>query len=578
MTEAGADAVLQQARGWADADCDADDRREILHLLQNATGGDREALLTLLDRFRGPLRFGTAGLRGPIVAGQTGMNRAVVRRTTFGLVRYVLDTVPEAAERGLVVGYDARRRSDVFARDVCGVAAAMGLRVHRLSGRTPTPLVAFAVPVLGAAAGVMVTASHNPPDDNGYKVFSFRGAQIVPPDDAGIAAEIDRAPPAREVPIIDPDSPGAPCETVDLADRYLEALDELVLAPDAPVDQLHIVYSPLHGVGAALFERAAGRRGFGRITLVREQAEPDGAFVTVRFPNPEEPGALDLALATADRARADLVLVNDPDADRLAVAVRSSDGTLRVLNGNQIGALLADHMLARDAPGDPRRLFVTTVVSSRLLSAMVSARGARYAETLTGFKWIADRGFQLETQEGLRFVFGYEEALGYTPKTAVRDKDGIRAAMVLAEYAAVLRGRGRTLLDALDDLALEHGLHHGRARSVYLPGRDGPARIRSAMQALRARGEEALAAVGGSSLTDHARPDAPFSPAELLVFELRDGGRVAVRPSGTEPKLKLYLEVVVAVSTRGELPAARARARARIAEIEKVVLKVAEVG
>lgn len=578
MTEAGSGAVLQRARAWADADCDAADRREILGLLQRAEEGRSDASSALFDRFRGPLRFGTAGLRGSIVAGQTGMNRAVVRRATYGLVRYLLETQPGAADRGLVVGYDARRRSAIFARDVCGVAAAMGFRVHRLAGMQPTPLVAFGVTALRAAAGVMVTASHNPPGDNGYKVFSSRGSQVVPPDDAGIAERIDGAPPAREIPIIDPDSPGTPCGAVDLSDRYLEALDELVFAPEAPVDRLHVVYSPLHGVGAELFVRAAKRRGLGRVTVVRAQAEPDGGFPTVRFPNPEEPGALELALRTAERAEADLVLVNDPDADRLAAAVRSPDGALRVLSGNEIGALLADHLLASDMPGDPRRLFVTTMVSSRLLSAMVSARGGRYAETPTGFKWIADRGFGLEEQEDLRFVFGYEEALGYSPKTAVRDKDGIRAAMVLAEYAAVLRGRGRNLLDALDDLALEHGLYHARSRSLHLPGKEGRARIRSAMEALRAEGVGALASIGGASLTDHARAGSPRLPMELLVFDLHRRGRVAVRPSGTEPKLKLYLEVVEAVGAREDLAAARARAAERVAAVENVVLKAAGVG
>ena len=574
MTDTEAAALLERAQAWADAECCAEDRRTLNRLIARARAGESDVLVDLGDRFRGALRFGTAGLRGQIGAGETRMNRAVVRRATFGLVKYLMEQTPDAARRGLVVGHDARLHSDVFARDVGGVAAALGMRVHVLPGMQPTPLVAFGVTALGAAGGVVVTASHNPLGDNGYKVYSSRGAQIVPPEDVEIAARIAAAPPARDIPIIDPGEPDSGCEVADLREPYLDALDELVFRPEAPVGRLRVVYSPLHGVGAELFMRAAERRGLKHVRVVPEQAVPDGSFPTVAFPNPEEPGALDLALACAEREQADLVLVHDPDADRLGAAVRTSGGTFRVLSGNEIGVLLADHLLANDDPEDPRRLFMTTVVSSRLLAAMVAARGARYAETLTGFKWIADGAFRLESQEGLRFVFGYEEALGYTPKTAVRDKDGIRAAMVLAEYAAVLLDKGRTLIDTLDDLALRYGLHYARSRSVRLPGAEGHARILAAMADLRARRPEALG-LAGALLTDHARADSPQLRADVLVFDLQDRGRVAVRPSGTEPKLKLYLEVVERVSEPEALDAARVRAARRLQAMEESLLGAA---
>jgi phosphomannomutase len=433
------------------------------------------------------------------------------------------------------------------------VLAAHGIAVHWIEGASPTPLLAFAVLHLEAAAGITITASHNPPEYNGYKLYWENGAQIIPPIDAEIASRVATSPPASSIPRVESSPLVRRCTGIEEA--YVEALPKRVNADSS----LRIAYTALHGCGQRLFLEAAKRRGFDAVFPVPDQAEPDPAFPTVSFPNPEEPGALDRVLAVARENHCDLVLAHDPDADRLGAAVRDASGEYVVLNGNELGALLGDHELSRTRA--PKPLVVSTLVSSRMLSRIAAARGARYLDTLTGFKWIENEAMRLEASERLGFVFGYEEALGYSVGTVVRDKDGIGAGLALAEMASEARARGLTLLDALEELRRRHGYFTSRQKSLTLAGAEGAARIARAMERLRAKPRARLGSETVRAFQD--RRD-----GNLLLYDLADGGRAAVRPSGTEPKIKFYLEVV-------ETEDASARAESRLRALEKDLIAAA---
>lgn len=558
--------LAKRVAEWIAADPDPHTRDELQTLLDSGDTAE------LGDRFASPLEFGTAGLRGLVGGGPRRMNRAVVAQATAGLCAELSAQVPGARERGLCIGFDGRRHSQAFAEEVAAVAAAAGFRVLRFEHMVPTPLLAFAVRDRGAAGGVMVTASHNPPAYNGYKVYWEDGAQIVPPVDAAIAHRIAHAGPAAALPRLDASERRARGLDEPLGEevtrRYLDGLKSL-LPPRAVSKPIRIAHTALHGVGAPLVRAALREAGFDDVMEVTEQAEPDPDFPTVAFPNPEEPGAMDRVLELARTHDADLVLANDPDADRLAVAVRDETGRHVVLDGNQVGCLLGHYLLA-EGPQGPDRLVLATVVSSPLLGVIARAHGARFAQTLTGFKWIARRARDLERTEGLRFVFGYEEALGYCAGNLVRDKDGISAAVLMAAMAASYRSRGRTLLDALEDLAREHGLFASRQVSVTCDERGGHDRIAAMMQAARRASPDRL---GGSAVVavqdvqrgertdrDGRATALPFPPSNLLVFELEGDHRAMLRPSGTEPKLKYYVDVRVPLEP-GESPGdARVRA------------------
>ncbi|MEV0745299.1 phospho-sugar mutase [Streptomyces sp. NBC_01220] len=524
--------LIARARTWLAEDPDPETRDELAKLI------DAEDLDELGARFSGTLQFGTAGLRGEIGAGPMRMNRAVVIRAAAGLAAYLKD---QGQDGGLVViGYDARYKSTDFARDTAAVMTGAGLRAAVLPRPLPTPVLAYAIRHLGAVAGVEVTASHNPPRDNGYKVYLGDGSQIVPPADGEIAAAIAAVGPLDTVP-----RPDNGWETLgdEVLDAYLARTDA-VLAAGSP-RTAHVVYTAMHGVGTSVLTAAFDRAGFPAPVLVAEQAEPDPAFPTVAFPNPEEPGAMDLAFATARRSNPDLVIANDPDADRCAVAVPDPavDGGWRMLRGDEVGALLAAHLVRRGVSG----VFAESIVSSSLLGRIAEKAGLGYEETLTGFKWIA-------RVEGLRY--GYEEALGYcVDPDGVRDKDGVTAALLVAELASVLKEQGRTLLDLLDDLALEHGLHATDQLSVRV---EDLSVIADAMRRLREQPPAALAGLAVTSAEDLARGTELLPATDGLRYHL-EGARVIVRPSGTEPKLKCYLEVVVPVGSADELPAARAK-------------------
>ena len=534
--------LLDRARAWAAEDPDPLTRSELEQIVAEvAAGADPR---DLADHFDGTLEFGTAGLRGALGAGPNRMNRVVVLRAAAGLAAYLHQVAPGGS---VVIGYDARHLSDVFARDTAEVMTGAGFDAWTLPRPLPTPLLAYAIQELGAVAGVMVTASHNPPEDNGYKVYLGDGSQIVPPADAEIARRIAEV--GAQADIVR----GGPGRVLgeDLVDRYLDTAADLV--GDGPRD-LDIVYTPLHGVGATTVAQVLETAGFAAPRIVAEQEVPDPDFPTVAFPNPEEPGAMDLAVALAGRVGADIVVANDPDADRCAVAV-PVDGSWRMLRGDEVGALLADHLLRSGRTG----AYATSIVSSTLLQKLATAAGQPYVETLTGFKWIG---------RVPDLVFGYEEALGYCcDPEHVKDKDGVTALVLLCEIAAAAKADGRGLSDLLDDLARRHGLHATDQVSVRV---DDLADISSAMQRLRTHSPSVLGGLAVEHVDDLALGDGGLPPTEGLRYRLADGARVIVRPSGTEPKLKCYLEVVVPVldgdgiDDGGGVEAARLQAATRL--------------
>jgi phosphomannomutase len=533
------DDLIARARTWLAEDPDPDTRDELAELL------DADDVTELTARFSGTLQFGTAGLRGEIGAGPMRMNRTVVIRAAAGLAAYLKK---HGSTGGLVViGYDARHKSADFARDTAAVMTGAGLKAAVLPRPLPTPVLAFAIRHLGAVAGVEVTASHNPPRDNGYKVYLGDGSQIVPPADADIAAEIAAIASLNDVP-----RPDTGWQTLDDAvlNAYLARTDA-VLAKNSP-RTARTVYTAMHGVGKDTLLAAFDRAGFPTPELVAEQADPDPDFPTVAFPNPEEPGAMDLAFAKARETNPDLIIANDPDADRCAVAVKRDD-TWRMLRGDEVGALLAAHLVNRGAHGT----FAESIVSSSLLGRIAEKAGLPYEETLTGFKWIA-------RVEGLRY--GYEEALGYcVDPEGVRDKDGITAALLITELASELKEQGRTLLDLLDDLAVDHGLHATDQLAVRVEDLSVIAR---AMERLREHPPTELAGLAITRAEDLTQGTDRLPPTDGLRYTL-DGARVVVRPSGTEPKLKCYLEVVVPVATHADLPTAHARATDLLTTIKR---------
>jgi phosphomannomutase len=628
--------------------------------IDTGSGPDADAVAELRDRFAGRLKFGTAGLRGAVAAGPNRMNRAVVRAATAAVAGWLLGSCPDSArdalgsgvarglDVGVVVGCDARHRSAEFADEVAGVLAGAGITVHVLPRPCPTPLVAFAVRHLGAAAGVMITASHNRAADNGYKLYLSDGAQVIPPVDAEIEKRIAGLGPLSQIPVAGADSPLITRHDDGVVEAYLDAVVATAAGPVAtgptiggsaavgpkaagPVPgrtELKVVYTPMHGVAGDLMLRAIRQAGFARPHVVAAQAEPDPDFPTVAFPNPEEPGALDLALADARRLGADLVIASDPDGDRLAVAVpdlapsacagrgAGADGW-RVLTGDQVGALLGASLLERTAvrAAPEARLVASTIVSSTLLAKIAAAAGVRYAETLTGFKWIARAA---DGVPGTRFVFGYEEALGYEVGDVVRDKDGIGAALAMLWLASAARAAGRSVLEVYDELETAHGVHLTSqltlrtADQAHIMSRlrsDPPAALggqplsalidlaagERAKGAARPPGERAPGegpsgehwapgegpsgehwAPGEGPSGEHWAPGEGAPRADVLIFRL-PGARVVLRPSGTEPKIKCYIEIVEPLAGRS-LPAAREAAAGRLAPLRSALEAVLAQG
>jgi phosphomannomutase len=541
--------LLDTARAWHDQDPDETTRAELATLILAAETGDAQGTAELAHRFDGRLAFGTAGLRGELGAGSTRMNRVLVSQAAAGLAAFLLSREEKPS---IVIGYDGRLNSEVFARDTAEIMAGVGVRAILLPRMLPTPVLAFAVRHLGTSAGVMVTASHNPARDNGYKVYLGGlddGAQIVSPADAGIAARIEAVAAGQPVQHL-PRSASFETAPESVVEEYVRLTAQLATATDAPVK---VVYTAMHGVGWETTRRVLAAAGFAEPIVVVEQIEPDAAFPTVDFPNPEEPGALDLAFATATAAGADLVIANDPDADRLAIAIPGPDGGWRRLSGNDVGALLGWRAAERLA-GSDRATLAASIVSSPALAAIAASYHLDYEETLTGFKWISRVG-------GLGF--GYEEALGYLVDPAkVRDKDGISAAVDFLSLVSELALEGRTVADHERAFAERFGAFASSQISLRVTEL-------STIGLLMARLRDAPPARIGSlvvtSVDDFVDGFGAFAPGDILRFHLEGDARVIVRPSGTEPKLKVYID---ASSNEGTADERRAAAAAVVAELD----------
>ncbi len=580
------DQLRSAAQQWADNDPDPATQKEITELL----AAPDLAKTDLADRFAGALEFGTAGLRGIIGAGPNRMNRAVVLCTTWGLGQYLLQAVPDAKTRGVVIGFDGRRLSREFAEDTACVLAAMGIRALVFEDYAPTPLTSFGVKFLKAAAGVMVTASHNPPEYNGYKVYWGNSAQIIPPIDVAIAAAIAKAPAAKSVPRLtraEAEKAGLWQVAPPAVERaYLDAVRALEVNEGGD-RALPIVYTPMHGVGDRLARIAFAEAGFTNVTSVPEQQEPDGRFPTVAFPNPEEKGAMDLSFALARKLGAALVVANDPDADRLAAAVplASSPTGYVQLTGNQLGVLLGHYLLTEGKKRTGKTAVLASIVSSPMLGTIADALGVHYEETLTGFKWIANRAMDLE-RDGTAFVFGYEEALGYTVGDVVRDKDGISAAVMMGEITSTLLARGKTVLEELELISRKFGLYVSQQVSITKKGASGQEEIRAIMDRLRAQppktiGPLAVTAVSDFStqtrrvLADGKTAALTLPKSNVITYELAGRSRIIARPSGTEPKIKFYFDVREPVTEGEPFANAEGRANATLAALSAAFISIA---
>lgn len=530
------DQVLGTARAWLAQDPDPETRDELAAAIDAAADGDGPAARALAERFDGRLQFGTAGLRAELGWGPLRMNRVVVTQAAAGLARFLIDS---GRSRSVVIGYDGRVNSDVFARDSAEVMRGLGLEVTLLPSALPTPVLAFAVRHLDVGAGVMVTASHNPPRDNGYKVYLGQdddGSQIVPPVDGEIADAIDAVAAGSVTDL--PRGTDYTVATSALVDAYVAATAAIVPAPVLGVDeQPKVVYTAMHGVGWETARAVFVAAGFASPTVVPEQIEPDGAFPTVSFPNPEEPGAMDLAIARGLAVGADLVIANDPDADRLALAIpTASDAgapSYRRLSGNEVGWLLGWRAAARASESGATGTLAASIVSSPALARVAARHGLEYRDTLTGFKWVS---------RVPELLFGYEEALGYlVDPSVVRDKDGISAALELLSLADELAASGSTIADHLEAFAAEFGAFASGQVATRV---DDLSRIGEIMASLRSTPPSTLGGLDVHTVTDYADGVAGFPPSDILRYDLSGDARVIVRPSGTEPKVKVYIDTV----------------------------------
>ncbi|MFA0035846.1 phospho-sugar mutase [Vibrio sp. 10N.261.52.A1] len=535
---------MQNTMNWLARDPDPRTREELQHLIDEGMHNELE------DRFTQRLEFGTAGLRGKVGCGPNRMNRLVIQETATGLGHYLIEHVANATMRGVVVGYDGRLDSKQFAIDTASVLTALGIKVYLTSNVAATPIVAFGIEHFNAAAAVVVTASHNPPEYNGFKVYWENGAQIIPPHDAGIAAEINSAA-TKPIPLMSLSDAETQGKLVWLTEGYYQTYRAAInqspfVKNDIESAKTTIAYTAMHGVGAQMAEDLLHDSGFHKVFSVAEQREPDGHFPTVNFPNPEEKGAMDLVIKLAKSVDADIACANDPDADRFAVAVKTNDDSYKMLTGDQVGVLFAHYLLSK--PHTNNQLVGNSIVSSTLLEKVANSHGATYFQTLTGFKWLANIGMQLEDEQN-EFLFAYEEALGYTIGTQVRDKDGLSAIVVFAQLVEELKSQGRTVWDLLAQISFEHGVHTNAQRSIALDP-DSPS-IGSKLRAAQPKTINGIAISVIEDLHSSLRfitggaTEAINLPAsDVLIYHLEDGSRIIVRPSGTEPKVKVYYETV----------------------------------
>ncbi len=527
--EAYLDEALEIANKWLISDPDETTKVETEKLISDKN-------IELIQRFSNSLVFGTAGIRGARGAGPMRMNRVMIRIVATAIAEELLSDNQSDEAPLVVVGYDARHKSQIFAQDSVRVLATHGVRSLILPGPTPTPVLAYTSLSKKAKAGIMVTASHNPAEDSGYKVYWDDGAQIANPVDTKIAQRIDFKNPPTEESLADYEDATILKGDDELIKTYVDFASSSVSSESKR--EIKQIYTPLHGVGKKVFLDVFEKAGFENPTVVESQAEPDPDFPTVSFPNPEEEGALDLAVGLAIEKNADLVIANDPDADRLAIVARHGN-KWRHLNGNEIGVLLAEHILSKEQGED--RLVVTTVVSSRLLSKIADFHKVKYAETLTGFKWIVRPGIE---DKSSRFVFGYEEALGFALGDSVRDKDGITSALVFAELAAELKSEDKTVVDLLEELWNRHGVH----KTALIAKRLDPETDISAdfMSPWRTSPPEKIGEFAVIGSIDMLSPESELPATDALIFNISNG-RIVIRPSGTEPMVKVYVEVTESV-------------------------------
>lgn len=513
--------LIQQARSWIDQDPDVETVAELEKLISESDEAG------LLDRFGQRIGFGTAGLRGLLGAGPNRMNRVLVAQAAAGISKYLKENFDDPS---VVIGYDARKNSDVFAKDSAQIFAGFGIRAFLFPELAATPLVAYAVRNLGASAGVMVTASHNPPGDNGYKVYDFSGSQIISPMDAEIAKHIDEFARSGSVAALTRSESFVEVPTSVRA-GYLQSVSGL-LNKHSERKNIKIVYSAMHGVGASFIQEIFKLSGLAEPAQVLSQQQPDGKFPTVSFPNPEEPGAMDASLATAKEQQADLVLVNDPDADRLAVAFRQADGGYQQLTGDQLGLILGEEMASRASREGRTGSLACSIVSSSAISKVAEHYGFGFEQTLTGFKWVS---------RVPNLIFGYEEALGYCVDWGqVRDKDGLSAALIVADIASALANQGYTLGDQLEKLMQRYGYFATGQISIRVTDLTV---ISDLMKKLRTNPPAQIAGV--AAVFEDLNQGSGLLPAtDALRFKLQDGRTVIVRPSGTEAKLKCYLQAV----------------------------------
>ncbi|MEH6590228.1 MAG: phospho-sugar mutase [Halioglobus sp.] len=553
---------------WLSRDPDADTRAELAAMLKSSDD------VQLGERFSGRLEFGTAGLRGVVGAGPAMMNRLVIWETSLGLGHYLLAEIPDAAEKGVVVAYDGRLDSRQFAADAASAFAALGIKVYLTPDVAATPVAAWGVITLNAAAGVVVTASHNPPQYNGYKVYWSNGAQIIPPQDAGIANAIEVAA-GQPLPVMDFQEAVASGLVVILDtgfyQDYIDTLrsSSLFSSPSGEARNISVAYTAMHGVGAAIAEQLLAESGFTAVYSVASQREPDGNFPTVAFPNPEEPGAMDAVIALAQREKADLACANDPDADRLAVAVRTPTGDYQMLSGDMIGVLLGNYLLQKNHEFTP--IVCTTIVSSRMLESIARQANAQFHTTLTGFKWLANVALSHEDSDH-QFLFAYEEALGYAPGRQVRDKDGLAALLAFAQMTAELAEQGMTVLDQLEQLYRRHGIYLSGQRSIALASGVTPlgdSLRKSRLQAIAGQTidywDDLVTGIRTHANGEQDAIDLPTS--DVLIYALAGGARVIVRPSGTEPKVKCYYEVIEEIAPGEDYSMAMSRARKALASL-----------
>ncbi len=549
-----------QVTHWLARDPDPKTRQELQQLI------DTQQDAQIAERFQSRLEFGTAGLRGKVGCGPNRMNRLVIQETAAGLGHYLIAQLPDAKNRGVVIGYDGRPDSKQFAHDTASVLTSLGIKTYLTYQVAATPIVAFGVRHFNAAAAVVVTASHNPPEYNGFKVYWENGAQIIPPHDAGIAACIDQAA-QQAIPYLALEQAEQQGLLHWLRDEYYQTYRKtigasLLLQHHTKPQVLSLAYTAMHGVGANMAETLLADAGFTHVSSVKEQREPDGTFPTVNFPNPEEAGAMDMVMALAKKVGAQLACANDPDADRFAVAARKADGEYQMLTGDQVGSLFGHYLLSQT---DARRQLVgNTIVSSSLLSKIAAAHGARYYQTLTGFKWLTNVAMQEQTEQH-QFLFAYEEALGYTIGSTVWDKDGLSALVAFAQLAAELNAQGKTVWDQLEALYRQHGLHVNAQRSIALAPNSPPVgdKLR-ATPPTDIAGRKVLIVedfkLARRTFADGKTETITLPTSDVLIYHLDGGARVIVRPSGTEPKLKCYYEVVTPFAAEEDFVSAQERA------------------